>query len=64
MNTLNIKPAPGKQVRDPVLHDLIPEAGRIVETSEYWVRRLRDGDVLPILPPAKTRTTRTTGETK
>lgn len=61
MNKLNIMPAPGKQVRDPVLHDLIPKEGRIVETSEYWVRRLRDGDVLPVLTAKKPRAT---GETK
>jgi hypothetical protein len=53
MNTLNLKPAPGKQVRDPVLHDLLPPEGRKVAASEYWTRRLRDGDVVPVLPPAK-----------
>lgn len=45
MNTLNVKPRDGFQIRDPDLRDLIPEAGRVVPDTAYWQRRLRDGDV-------------------
>lgn len=41
-----VKPAPGKMVRDPDLLDLLPEEGREVPSSDFWNRRLRDGDVV------------------
>lgn len=41
-----LKPAPGRAVRDPELRDLLPDAGRDVPRSEYWLRRLADGDVV------------------
>lgn len=43
-----VKPAPGRAVRDPVLRDLLPETGREVPRDVYWLRRLRDGDVVEI----------------
>jgi hypothetical protein len=43
---MSVKPAPEKSVRDPVLRDLLPAEGRRVERSEYWLRRLADGDVV------------------
>src|SRR5260364_341773 len=51
-NTMWIQPAPGRLVRDPAFHDVLPEAGREVEPSEYWQRRLRDGDVIVLKRPA------------
>ena len=41
-----VKPAPGLRIVDPVLRDFLPEDGRLVTPSDYWHRRLRDGDVL------------------
>ena len=41
-----LKPAPGLAVRDPELRDLLPDTGRPVPRSEYWLRRLADGDVV------------------
>jgi len=41
-----VKPAAGLKIRDPDLHDFLPEEGREVPDSGYWQRRLRDGDVL------------------
>lgn len=45
---LNVKPAPEKSVRDPVLRDVLPAEGRRVERSDYWLRRLADGDVVEL----------------
>jgi hypothetical protein len=40
-----VKPAKGLQVPDPELRDYLPKEGREVSPSEYWTRRLLDGDV-------------------
>ena len=40
-----VKPAPGLRIVDPILRDFLPEEGRLVTPSDYWHRRLRDGDV-------------------
>jgi hypothetical protein len=45
-----LKPAPGLAVRDPELRDLLPEEGRDVPRSEYWLRRIADGDVVDAAP--------------
>lgn len=48
-----VKPAPREVegqplvVRDPDMLDLLPPEGREVPDSDYWQRRLRDGDVVP-----------------
>lgn len=51
-----IKPAPGMQIVDPA-HLNTPAAmlspeGREVQASDYWYRRLRDGDVVLADPPS------------
>lgn len=45
---MHVKPAPGLSIRDPDLMDLLPEEGREVPDSTYWIRRLRDGDVVSV----------------
>lgn len=47
-----VKAAPGLKVRDADLKDLLPDDGRDVPATDYWQRRLRDGDVVPCDPPA------------
>lgn len=47
-----VKPTPGLSIRDPDLMDLLPEEGRLVPDSDYWVRRVRDKDVAEAAPPA------------
>ena len=42
-------------VRDPDLHDLIPPEGRDVPETDYWHRRLRDGDVVRAEAPRPQR---------
>lgn len=47
MSIINVKPAqPGMKVLDPVRGDFIEAAGRAVQYTGYWARRLRDGDVV------------------
>lgn len=41
-----IKPAAGRQVPDPQRGDTLPPEGREVEPSQYWQRRVNDGDVV------------------
>lgn len=51
---LNIKPANGYKIRDPELMDYLPDNGREVAESPYWIRLLREGDVVkldPVPPP-------------
>lgn len=41
-----IKPAAGLAVPDPTRGDVLPPEGREVEPTQYWQRRLNDGDVV------------------
>ena len=43
-----VKPKTGLKIPDPALLDYLPEDGREVESSAYWIRRLRDGDVIEV----------------
>ena len=47
-----VKAAPGMKIRDADLKDLLPDEGRDVPDSDYWQRRLRDGDVVKATPPS------------
>ena len=52
-----IKPVSGRLVRDPVTRAFVPDAGRDVpEHHPYWLRKLRDGDVVKGASPKKART--------
>ncbi|MEQ1320915.1 DUF2635 domain-containing protein [Acinetobacter guillouiae] len=44
-------PKKGSLIPDPVLHDFLPVQGRDVEKNNYWIRRLRDDDVVEGKPP-------------
>lgn len=39
-------PAQGRQVADPDRGDHLPAEGREVEFTQYWQRRVADGDVV------------------
>lgn len=43
MKKVKIKPANGNKLYDPSRGDFIPEHGREVVYSQYWMRRVRDG---------------------
>lgn len=49
-----VKPTAGRHVPDPARGDTLPPEGREVEPTQYWQRRLNDGDVIessPTSPP-------------
>ncbi len=40
-------------IPDPDRGDILPEEGRDVPETDYWTRRLRDGDVVLGEPPTE-----------
>lgn len=40
-----VKPTPDRNVPDPARGDILPPEGREVEPTQYWQRRIADGDV-------------------
>lgn len=50
---MHVKPADGVRLRDPVKGDFVPETGREVPRTDYWLRRLRDGDAVEVKTGAK-----------
>lgn len=47
-----VKPTPGRQVPDPERGNaLLQPEGREVEPTQYWQRRIADGDVVEAVPP-------------
>ncbi len=53
-----VKPAEGRMVRRPDTFAPLPEGGDEVPRDEFWLRRLRDGDVVEAQPPAPSRPAR------
>ena len=43
---MKVKCAEGRMVRDPVTLELLPPEGRDVPETQFWHRRVRDGDVI------------------
>lgn len=41
-----VKPTEGRTVPDPTRGDILPPEGREVESTQYWQRRILDGDVV------------------
>lgn len=48
---MKIKPADGRKVRDPHTKQHLPDDGREVLESTYWLRRIRSGDVVLVIDP-------------
>lgn len=46
MRTIFIKPKGSLKVRDPRTGEHLPEAGTEKPRSHYWLRRIKDGDVV------------------
>jgi Protein of unknown function (DUF2635). len=46
--TFFIKPAEGLRIADPQTGEYLPENGRICPRSGFWLRRLKDGDVVEV----------------
>ena len=46
---MRVKPAPGLVVRDPLSRRPVPAEGlEVPDTDSFWLRRLRDGDVVRV----------------
>ncbi len=50
-----VKPVAGRPVPDPDRGDALPPEGREVEPTQYWQRRVKDGDVVEAVPPKKAK---------
>ena len=50
-----VKPAEGLTVREPVSRRILPVEGQEVPENGFWMRRLRDGDVVEAEPPAEVK---------
>lgn len=46
-----VTPAPGLMVLDPASRQPLPADGAHVPRTTYWLRRLREGDVIEQVPP-------------
>jgi len=44
--TVSVRPASGLKIRDPETGHYLPETGQIVPRTPFWLRRLKDGDVV------------------
>lgn len=53
---MKVTPAEGRAVRDPRNMQLLPDEGREVpDGDQFWVRRVRDGDVTVEAPDPPAR---------
>lgn len=43
---------PNRPTPDPERSGYLPDDGRTVEPTPYWLRRIADGDVTEVKPPA------------
>jgi len=50
MKTLFLKPAKGLTVRDPISGQPLAADGETKPATQYWQRRLKDGDVIESKP--------------
>lgn len=48
---LHVKPAAVRLVRHPETGEILPVEGMAVPRNTYWLRRVKDGDVLECTPP-------------
>lgn len=52
MESIFLKAAPGRRVKDPVSMRLLAEDGELKPKNVFWCRRLIDGDVIEAKPPS------------
>jgi hypothetical protein len=55
MNRIFVVPQSGRTVPDPERGDVLPEIGRRVPKTQYWMRRVADADVAIQPVPAKAK---------
>ncbi|MCP1375390.1 DUF2635 domain-containing protein [Dyella lutea] len=65
-NDLYLTPKAGVTVRDPKTGKPLAESGESKPATSYWLRRLRDGDVIQGKPPkaASAASTAAKGDSK
>lgn len=59
MATIKVKPNPDKKgvkVRKPDTGKYLDAKGETVKKTAFWVRRIKDGDVIDLSTPKKTAT--------
>ncbi|EKN3738792.1 MULTISPECIES: DUF2635 domain-containing protein [Yersinia] len=54
MTELHLKPAPGLMVRDPDSYEPLAAKGEKKPRTGFWLRRLKDGDVVTVTAAAET----------
>ena len=57
MENFFLTPKEGRNVRDPLTGKALPEQGASKPKTAYWIRRVRDGDVVAGSAPAAADTT-------
>lgn len=48
MTSMNLKPAPGRTVRDPATKKLLSAEGELKELDTFWRRRIAVGDAVEV----------------
>lgn len=51
MSNLFIKPVAGRTVRDPETLEKLHEDGEVKPKNGFWLKRLKQGDVIETKPP-------------
>jgi hypothetical protein len=52
-SSIFIKPASGLRIADPKTGEYLPEGGMLMPRSGFWLRRLKDGDVIEVKQAAQ-----------
>lgn len=55
MKMIMIKPVPGRTVRDPETLAILAEGGELKERSAFWLKRIKDDDVIVDKPAKSTK---------
>lgn len=56
MNQIFIKAVPGRSVRDPETKALLSEVGELKPRNGFWLKRIKQGDVVEAKPARKSTT--------
>lgn len=51
-----IRPSSGLRIADPKTGEYLPDEGMLMPRSGFWLRRLKEGDVIESTPAARRKT--------